>query len=95
MQHSQEYNKLRWQNMLSTMGIKQRLSTTAKSSMSVLRRARLVLENQRLSKSRKFTESGEIVVTSFPSLEQGRPLLVGDTLDTQVQSYVCATRSTG
>ena len=45
MQHSQEYNKLRWQNMLSAMGIKQRLSTTAKSSMSVLRRARLVLEN--------------------------------------------------
>ena len=31
----------------------------------------------------------------LPSYKRGRPLLVGDTLDKQVQCYVRATRSTG
>jgi len=43
-------------------------------------------------KEGKYTESGEIVVTSLPSKKRGRPLLVGDDLDKQVQSYVRATR---
>ena len=50
---------------------------------------------KRLSKNRQFAESDEIVVTTLPSLKQGRPLLVGDTLDYQVQSYVHATQRTG
>jgi len=52
-------------------------------------------EVKRLSKNRQFAESGEIVVASLPILKRGRPLLVGDTLDAQVQSYVRATRRTG
>ena len=47
-------------------------------------------ELKRFSKNRQFTESGEIVVTTLPSLK-----LKGDTLDHQVQSYVRATWSTG
>ena len=43
----------------------------------------------------EYDKSGEIVVSSLPSYKRGRPLLVGDTLDKQVQCYIRATRSTG
>ena len=43
-------------------------------------------------KEGKYAESGEIVVSSLPSKKRGRPLLMGDDLDRQVQSYVRATR---
>ena len=43
-------------------------------------------------KGGKYAESGEIVVTSLPSKKRGRPLLIGNDLDKQVQSYVRATR---
>ena len=38
-----------------------------------------------------YDKSGEIVVSSLPSKKRGRPLLLGDELDKQVQSYVHAT----
>ena len=40
----------------------------------------------------KYAESGEFIVTSLPSKKQGRPLLLGNELDRQVQSYGRATR---
>ena len=43
-------------------------------------------------KERAYDKSGEIVVSSLPSKKRGRPLLLGDKLDKQVQSYVRATR---
>ena len=43
-------------------------------------------------KARAYDKSGEIVVSSLPSKKRGRPLLLGDELDKQVQSYVRATR---
>lgn len=43
-------------------------------------------------KEGKYSESGGIIVTSLPSKKRGRPLLIGNELDRQVQSYVCATR---
>ena len=42
-------------------------------------------------KAGKYADSGEIVVTSLPSKKRGRPLLIGDKFDKQVQSYICAT----
>ena len=38
-----------------------------------------------------YDKSGEIVVSSLPSKKRGRPLLLGDELDRQVQSYIHAT----
>ena len=38
-----------------------------------------------------YDKSGEIVVSSLPSKKRWRPLLLGDELDKQVQSYVRAT----
>ena len=38
-----------------------------------------------------YDKSGEIVVSSLPSKKRGRPLLLKDELDKQVQSYVRAT----
>ena len=38
-----------------------------------------------------YDKSGEIVVSSQPSKKRGRPLLLKDELDKQVQSYVRAT----
>jgi len=43
-------------------------------------------------KEGKYTELGEIIVTSLPRKKWGRPLLIEDQLDKQVQSYVFATR---
>ena len=39
-----------------------------------------------------FDKSGEIVVPSLPSNKCGRPLLLGEELDKQVQSYIRAMR---
>jgi len=46
-------------------------------------------------KAGKYADSGgEIVVTSLPCKTRGRPLLIGDELDKQVQSYICGAFTT-
>ena len=39
-----------------------------------------------------FDKSGKIVVSSLRSKKRGRPLLLGEELDKQVQSYIGAMR---
>ena len=45
-----------------------------------------------LHKERRYGESGEIIVSDLTSMKRERPLLLGEELDRQVQSYVRATR---
>ena len=66
-----------------------------KESMLNTWKSKYYEEVKRFSMNRQFAESGEIIVTTLSNLKPGRPLLAGDTLDNQVQSYVCATHSTG
>ena len=44
-------------------------------------------------KARVYDKLGEIVVSSLLSKKRGRPLLLGDKLDKQAQSYIHATRN--
>ena len=66
-----------------------------KDSMISTWKSKYLEELRKCHKSGKYAESDETVVSSLPSLKRGRPLLVGDTLDKQVQCYVRTTRSTG
>ena len=58
-------------------------------------KSKYLAEIERRHKEGLCATSGEIVVSSLPSKKRGRPLLLGEILDKQVQCYICATRDAG
>ena len=65
--------------------------TEIKESIPSTWKSKYLNEIKEHHKARAYDKSGEIVVSSLPSKKRGRPLLLGDELDKQVQSYVRAT----
>ena len=58
-------------------------------------KSKYLAEIERRHKEGLCATSGEIVVSSLPSKKRGRPLLLGEILDKQVQCYIRATCDAG